>query len=125
MSRRPLPELLVLAGWSLVVIFGVIVWLAADEPASGALFAGVGLIMVTWVAQRPGTAALAVSLVLGLLHTLEEVAYLSAGLSERSIWVVGIVGDAEGLLAGLLIVGGAGVALVRRRRARATAQRLA
>lgn len=122
MTRPERPALLVVAGWSLVVVFGVLVWLVSGEPGSGAMFAGVGLAMAVWVALRPGLAAMVVSLVLGLLHTAEQVAYLAVDLSDAGTAAGTVLTDAEGLLGGLLVVGGASAALLRRRRAGAVAE---
>jgi hypothetical protein len=126
MSHRSRAELVVIVGWLLVVVFGVLVWLVAGELRSGLIFAVVGLAMSTWVARRPGTAALAVSLVLGLLHTAEQIAYFGADVSRSNPPPLGsVLGDAEGLLGGLLVVGGAVVGLRRLRRSRAVAEPVA
>lgn len=112
------PARIVVAGWALVIVFGVLVWLVSGEPGSAALFAGVGLVMATWVALRPGVAAMVVSLILGLLHTVEQIAYLAVDLSEPDLAVGTVLADALGLLGGLLVLGGAAAALLRRRRSR-------
>jgi hypothetical protein len=122
MTRLERPALIVVAGWSLVVVFGVLVWLGAGELGSGALFAGVGLAMGIWVTLRPGVSAMVVSLVLGLLHTAEQIAYLAFDISESDMSVGRVLGDAEGLLGGLLIVGGAVAALLQRRRTHAVVE---
>jgi len=114
MPRYTRPALAVITGWLLMIVFGVLVLVIAGEPGSAAFFAGVGLVMAVWVARRPGLAAFAVSLALGLLQTAEEIAYLLAGLSDSSPLTT-VLGDVVGLLAGLLVVGGAAVALLRRR----------
>jgi hypothetical protein len=108
-------RLVVVGGWLLVVVFGGLVAVVADEPGSGAMFAGVGLVMAVWVALRPGVAAFAVSVVLGLLHTAEQTAYLAVDLTESAA-VTMVLGDTVGLLGGLLVVGGSAVALRARRR---------
>jgi len=125
MSHRSLAELAVIVGWLLVVVFGVLVWLVAGELRSGIVFAAVGLAMSAWVARRPGTAALVVSLVLGLLHTVEQIAYFGADVSGSNPPIGSVLGDAEGLLAGLLVVGGAVAGLRRLRRSRAVAEPVA
>ena len=122
MTRSERPALVVVVGWSLVVVFGVLVWLVSGEPGSAALFGGVGLAMAIWVALRPALAAMVVSLVLGLLHTIEQIAYLAVDLSASDMSAGRVLGDAEGLLAGLLVVGGAVAALLQRRRAHAMAE---
>jgi len=114
MPRSTRPALVVITGWLLMIVFGGLVLVIAEEPGSAAFFAGVGLVMALWVARRPGVAAFAVSLALGLLQTAEEIAYLVSGLSDSSPLTT-VLGDVVGLLAGLLVVGGAAVALLRRR----------
>jgi len=114
MPRYTRPVRAVITGWLLMIVFGVLVLVIAEEPGSAAFFAGVGLVMAVWVGRRPGVAAFAVSLALGLLQTAEEVAYLVAGLSDSSRLTT-VLGDVVGLLAGLLVVGGAAAALLRRR----------
>jgi len=114
MSGRERPVLVVVGGWLLVVLFGGLVAVGADEPASGAIFAGVGLAMAAWVAFRPSAAAFVVSVVLGLLHTAEQIAYLASDLTG-SAPVTTVLADAFGLLGGLVVVGGSAVALRRRR----------
>lgn len=116
MARPSRPAPVVVTGWGLVAVFGVLVWLVADEPGAGAVFAGGAVLMALWVALRPGTAAVVVSLVLGLLHTAEQVAYLVADLTGSPIAVDVVLADVVGLLGGLLVAGGAALWLVRRRR---------
>lgn len=113
MARPTRPALVVITGWLLVIVFGGLVLVGADEPFSAALFAGIGLVMAVWVARWPSVAAFAVSLVLGLLHTAEQVAYLASDLSDARAFTT-VLADAEGLLGGLLVTGGAAVALLRR-----------
>lgn len=114
MSRSTRPTQVVITGWLLVVVFGVLVLVIAEEPKSAAFFVGVGLVMAFWVARRPGVAAFVVSLVLGLLQTAEEITYLVYGLADSSP-VTTTLADGVGLLGGLLVTGGAAVALLRRR----------
>lgn len=113
MSGQERPTLVVVGGWLLVVVFGGLVAVGADEPVSGAIFAAVGVAMAAWVALRPWTAAFVVSVVLGLLHTAEQIAYLGADLSGSGP-VTTVLADAFGLLGGVLVVGGSAVALRRR-----------
>lgn len=116
MARPSRPAPVVVTGWGFVAVFGVLVWLVADELGAGAMFAGVAVLMAAWVALRPGTAALVVSLVLGLLHTAEQVAYLVADLTRSPVAVDVVLADVVGLLGGLLVAGGAALWLTRRRR---------
>src|SRR3954447_5720583 len=112
MSPLTRPAQVVVAGWLLVVVFGLLVLALAHEPRSAAFFCGVGLLMALWVGRRPRTAALVVSLVLGLLHTAEEVTYLIYGIADSSAITL-VLADVVGLLGGVSVVGGAAVALFR------------
>ena len=114
MSRSTRPAQVVITGWLLVIVFGALVLVIAEEPASAAFFAGVGLVMALWVARRPGVAAFVVSLALGLLQTAEEITYLVYGLADSSPLTT-VLADVVGLLGGLLVTGGSAVALLRRR----------
>ena len=120
MSQLTRPAQAVVVGWLLVVVFGLLVLTIAHEPRSAAMFCGLGLLMALWVARRPRTAAFVASLVLGLLHTAEEVTYIFYG---TSVWSV--LGDVVGLVGGVLITGGASVALFRRRHPAVAANRAA
>ena len=82
MSGQERPTLVVVGGWLLVVVFGGLVAVGADEPVSGG-------------------------------HTAEQIAYLGADLTGSGP-VTTVLADAFGLLGGLLVVGGAAVALRRR-----------
>ena len=115
MSGPTGPALVVVAGWLLVIVFGGLVLVGADEPGSAAIFAGVGLVMALWVGRRPGVAAFVVSLVLGLLHTAEQAAYLGFDIADARP-VTSALADGVGLLGGLLVTVGSVVALLRRRR---------
>jgi hypothetical protein len=117
MDRTRSAVLLVVIGWLLVVVFGLL--LLGKEPASAAIYIVVGLVMAAWVRWRPGVAALVVSLVLGLLQTVEQGAYLATDAGEDTLPVGTALADAEGLLGGLLVVAGSVTVLVRRRQARA------
>jgi hypothetical protein len=114
MSPSTRPAQVVITGWLLVIVFGALVLVIAEEPASAAFFAGVGLVMALWVARRPGVAAFVVSLALGLLQTAEEITYLVYGLADSSPLTT-VLADVVGLLGGLLVTGGSAVALLRRR----------
>jgi hypothetical protein len=115
MSRPTGPALLVVAGWLLVIVFGGLVLVGADEPGSAAIFAGIGLVMALWVGRAPGVAAFAVSLVLGLLQTAEQATYTAFDLADARPMTT-VLADGVGLLGGLLVTVGAVMALLRRRR---------
>lgn len=109
------PVRTVMLGWVTFLLMTVAVVLVrgADHVANMAVFAAIGVAMLIWVALRRGRAALIASLVLGLLHVAEQIAYLLAGGTDSL--EVGV--DVLGLVSGLLLVAGAGWEL-RRRRAR-------
>ncbi len=115
MSAPSAPSRLLLVGWALVAVLGVLV-LAVSHDAAGVVHVTVGLVMGLWVALRPGVAAHAVSLALGLLLLLVQVGYVAAGLTDDGPTGI-LVSDLEGLLAALVVVVAAGSALLRRRRA--------
>ncbi|CAN5749772.1 hypothetical protein BH18ACT7_BH18ACT7_03990 [soil metagenome] len=109
------PVRTVMLGWVTFLLMTVAVVLVrgADHVANMAVFAAIGVAMLIWVALRRGRAALIASLVLGLLHAAEQIAYLLAGGTDSL--EVGV--DVLGLVSGLLLVAGASWEL-RRRRAR-------
>lgn len=109
------PVRTVMLGWVTFLLMTVAVVLVrgADHVANMAVFAAIGVAMLIWVALRRGRAALIASLVLGLLHVAEQIAYLLAGGTDSL--EVGV--DVLGLVSGLLLVAGASWEL-RRRRAR-------
>ncbi len=109
------PVRTVMLGWVTFLLMTVAVVLVrgADHVANMAVFAAIGVAMLIWVALRRSRAALVASLVLGLLHVAEQIAYLLAGGTDSL--EVGV--DVLGLVSGLLLVAGASWEL-RRRRAR-------
>jgi hypothetical protein len=106
---------LLVAGWSLVAVFGVLV-LVVSKEATGWVHLTVGLLMALWSALRPGVAVWVVSLGLGLLFLLIEVGYVLGGLSNGGATGI-LISDLEGVVAALLVVLGAGLSLVRRKTA--------
>lgn len=100
---------LVVVGWGITAVFGLIVAVAAGEPGPGLLLVGVSVVMGTWLLARPGRVALFVSTGLGLLHALEQGAYSAAdvrnGIGATLAW------DLLGLVGALTIVAGAVLAL--------------
>ncbi|MBA3249836.1 MAG: hypothetical protein H0T66_05900 [Geodermatophilaceae bacterium] len=107
------PVRTVMLGWVTFLLMTVAVVLVrgADHVANMAVFAAIGVAMLIWVALRRGRAALIASLVLGLLHVAEQIAYLLAGGTDSL--EVGV--DVLGLVSGLLLVAGASWELRRRR----------
>jgi len=79
------PVRTVMLGWVTFLLMTVAVVLVrgADHVANMAVFAAIGVAMLIWVALRRGRAALIASLVLGLLHVAEQIAYLLAGGTAR------------------------------------------
>jgi hypothetical protein len=100
-------------GWVLFAVFWLTVLASrgADELASTVVFVAVAVLMLGWLWRRPGRAALITSLVLGLLHTVEQGAYLIADITARSFKLGPAGGDFFGLVAGILIVAGSAAAL--------------
>jgi hypothetical protein len=107
---------LALFGWAVVAVFGITVIFVADEPAAGLMFAGIAAGMGAWVILRASRVALVVSLVLGILQSLEQAGYCVADVGAGS--VASLCGDLVGLAGGLCVVVGSVAAL--RTRARAT-----
>ncbi len=107
------PVRTVMLGWVTFLLMTVAVVLVrgADHVANMAVFAAIGVAMLIWVALRRSRAALIASLVLGLLHVAEQIAYLLAGGTDSL--EVGV--DVLGLVSGLLLVAGASWELRRRR----------
>ena len=118
MSPRPpltRPLAMAVTGWLLLVVFAGFMAVVGDDSAGNvALFAVLGLAMAAWVGLRSSRPALWVSLVLGLLQTVEQAAYLVADAGDGGA-AAAVVGDVVGLLAGLLVVAGTGAALRARR----------
>jgi hypothetical protein len=103
-------------GWAVTAVFGIIMIFAADELGAGLVFAGIAAGMGTWVIRRASRPSLVVSLVLGLLHSLEQAGYCVADVGSGSVGT--LFWDLIGLAGGLCVVVGSLVAL--RSRARAT-----
>lgn len=112
------PIRLVLVGWLSVLLFAVAVVVArgVEELGAMAVFAAVAIAMGWWVWTRRSRASLITSLVLGVLHAVEQVAYSVAAATsdpfEPAIFVIDVVA----FVGAVLIVAGAGAAIVRRRR---------
>lgn len=116
-----MPELdrsvrLVLAGWAAFALMALSVAVVReDHRANMAVFILLAVAMAAWVARRGSRPSLVTSLVLGLLHTVEQVAYVIAGMIN-SAGPAYITIDLLGLASGLLLAFGSGQALRRRRR---------
>jgi hypothetical protein len=110
---------LTVLGWALFGIFGLLALAinGSRELVSAMVFVVVAMAMGAWVVARRSRPALIVSLVLGLLHTLEQVAYLVADIGAKHVDGAAVAADALGLVAGLLIVVGSVLALAARRTA--------
>lgn len=108
----------VVLGWVVFLLMSVLVVVdrGGDHVANMAVFAALGAAMLTWVVRRGSRAAFVVSLVLGALHTLEQVAYLVAGATEAKLDAFALAVDAVGLISGALLLAGAARALSVMRR---------
>lgn len=109
------PVRTVLLGWATFVLTTalVVVVRGLDYAPNMAVFAALGAAMLAWVALRRSRASLVVSLVLGVLHTIEQVAYLAAGVTSDDTAAGVLVADAVGLASGVLLVVGSSQGLRR------------
>jgi hypothetical protein len=109
---------LVIGGWAVFVLMAVLVIAVRgdDHVANMLVFVVIAVAMATWVARRRSRAAVVTSLVLGGLHTLQQTAYVLAGITEDDVDAAEIGVDVVGLLSGLLLVVGAVRAVSRSRR---------
>lgn len=110
------PVRTVLLGWATFVLTTalVVVVRGPDYAPNMAVFAVLGAAMFAWVALRRSKPSLVGSLVLGVLHTIEQGAYLAAGLTADATAAGVLVADAVGLASGVLLVVGSSQALSRR-----------
>jgi uncharacterized membrane protein YjdF len=109
MSRFARSIQLTVLGWVLFVCFAVLVAVGSREVSSAVVFGAVGVAMGTWVWLRRSLPALIVSFILGLLHTIEQLAYSVADVSDHHAGT--LLADLFGLVAGLCIVAGSVLAL--------------
>lgn len=100
---------LTVLGWTLVVVFAVLVALGPDSVLNAAIFAVIGAVMGAWVWLRRSRPASVVSLVIGVLLSIEQVGYVVADLSDGEVARGGA--DLLGLVAGLVVVLGSVLAL--------------
>jgi len=118
MSGISRPVRLALVGWATIFLFAIMILVAhgTDELASALVFALVAVGMGTWIWRKPNLTALVTSAVLGLLYTVEQIAYLAADITAKESNPAVLVGDFVGLVGGVLIVIGTTVAIARRHR---------
>ena len=116
---------LVIGGWSVFVLMAVLVIAVrgSDHVANMLVFVVIAVAMAAWVVLRRSRAAFVTSLVLGGLHTLQQIAYLIAGVTGDDVDAAEIAVDAVGLASGVLLVIGAGRAVIGSRRQRVGATR--
>lgn len=105
-------------GWVMFVLFGGLVALGQDSAKNGLVFAIIGIALGMWVWFRRSLPALIVSLVLGTLHTIEQVAYTYAGITDHSS-AFQLVSDIFGFVGGVILVTGAAKSVRGRRLLRA------
>ena len=106
---------LIIGGWSVFVLMAVLVIAVrgSDHVANMLVFIVLAVAMATWVARRRSRAAVVTSLVLGGLHTLQQVAYVIAGIADDAVDAAEVAVDVVGLVSGLLLVVGATRAVTR------------
>ena len=95
-------------GWALFIVFALAIAIShgTAQLATVVVFVGIGSAMTGWIVRRPGRGAFVTSLVLGVLHTVEQSAYLAADFGKHPVSASMVGADTEGLIAGLLIVVG-------------------
>lgn len=113
--QRPIRT--VLLGWVTFVLTTalVVVVRGLDYAPNMAVFAALGAAMLAWVALRRSRVSLVVSLVIGVLHTIEQVAYLASGVTSDDTAAGVLVVDTVGLASGVLLVVGSSQGLTRRK----------
>jgi hypothetical protein len=109
---------LIIGGWAVFVLMAalVIVVRGRDHVANMLVFVVIAVAMAAWVALRRSRASVVTSLVLGGLHTLQQTAYVLAGITDHDADAAEIGVDVVGLLSGLVLVVGAVRALTAWRR---------
>lgn len=111
------PIRVLLLGWATVLLMAAMgAVIRPDDRAAMAVFALVAVLMGVWVARSRGRGAVVTSLVLGILHTVEQIAYTVAGVAEEPVDRGVVLVDLVGLVGGALVVVGAVWALRTRRR---------
>src|SRR5687768_1569756 len=109
---------LVIGGWAVFVLMAalVIVVRGRDHVGNMTAFVVIAVAMTAWVALRRSRASVVTSLVLGGLHTMQQAAYVLAGLTGDDVDRAEVAVDVVGLISGLLLVVGATRAVTAFRR---------
>ena len=112
---------IVLAGWGGMLLLALLFVPVegTDESRSALVFGVVAIAMGAWVWIRASRPALTVSLVLGVLQTLEQTAYTIADFGNVLHRPAEMVATLVGLVAGVCLVVGSASELMARRRTRA------
>jgi hypothetical protein len=124
-GRGPLsrPLRIVLIGWAAILPFAALLVIARGkhDVGVGLAFGVMACAMAAWVFLRASKAALVTSLVLGVLHTVEQMVYLGGDFTRDPHRPLVTVSDLVGLTAGVLIIVGSALGLAARRHTSATA----
>lgn len=112
------PQLLVLAGWGVVVLVAILMLLlrGREEAGPAVVFALIAFAVGAWVRLRESRAAMIASLVLGVLWLLQFAAYTVADAMDDDTSIGIFVTDVVAVVGGTLLVVGAIQALLERRR---------
>ncbi len=105
---------LAVIGWGLVIVYAGAVLVGPEGLKGASVFFAVAVILGAWVWLRRSRPALAVSLVVGVLFTVEQAAYVVGDTSPLELGR--LVADLIGLVAGVVVVTGSVLALRARRR---------
>lgn len=118
------PLRVVLAGWCCMLVLAATILVDAHEVRSAIFFSSIAIGMAAWVWLRGSKPALVISLVLGVLQTLEQVAYTVADVTDVLHNPTLIVGTLFGLAAGACLIVGSTLALAGRRTPHPTTNRV-